>query len=120
MKTLQPTSFEFLVPVRSEKPTEFEVQAVLYNSLKMMGLDVRGEISLKDRETRRLYRFDIVIYRDGLAEEIVEVKADEVAHRNGLENTRQARRYRQFGIPVTFVYGMGDVRAFVLKKQGRH
>lgn len=116
MKTLQPTSSQFKVPSRDENPTEFEVQAWLFNTLKELGFDVRGEIQWRDKKTRQLFRFDLVIYERGVASDILEIKANPISHKNGVENTRQARRYRSFGIPVTFIYGYHDARAFVTQR----
>ena len=116
MTRLEPVSSCLRVPTRDSNPTEFEVHAAIYSALKAIGFDVRGEIQYKDMKTRRLYRFDLVIYKHWVASEIIEVKAFPVRHRNGLENTRQARRYRQFGIPVTFVYGEIDAKEFIEQK----
>jgi len=113
MKRLSPTGCTFKVPVRDSTPTEFEVQAYLYSALKAAGLDVRGEITFRNPKTRENYRFDIVIYEYSAPKEIVEVKAMPVRHKNGVENTRQANRYRNFGIPVVFVYGLEDADSYI-------
>jgi len=93
--------------------TEFEVQAKLFSALKQHGFEVRGEVSWRLKPIGSC-RFDIVIYEGGEPARIVEVKSSPVKHRSGtLEDTRQGRRYRLFGVPVTFVYGSADADAFL-------
>lgn len=116
MKTLPPLSDSLPIPSRDVNPTEFEVQAFIFSELKKSSVDVRGEVSYKDYRTRKFYRFDLVIYKDNMPVEIVEVKANLVKHRNGVENTRQAKKYRQFGVKVTFVYGMSDAAKFITER----
>lgn len=114
MQTLQPTSKAHDVPNRSdERIGEFEVQATLFNKLRALGVKVRGEVKWRNKDTRETCRFDLVIYENGRAVEIVEVKSAPVQHKAGVEATRQCKRYRTFGIPVTFVYGMEDAERFV-------
>jgi hypothetical protein len=117
METLQPINTNYVVPVRdAEVDTEFEVQATLFSSLRANGFDVRGEIQWSQRrenERGRVCRFDLVLYEGGRAIHIVEVKSSRVNHSGGVSNTRQARRYREFGVPVTFVYGADDAAAFL-------
>lgn len=117
METLSPVDNRFKVPqLRKGYVTEFEVHASLYSALRANGFDVRGEVKWRDKLTRCSCRFDLVLYRNDLPVEIVEVKAGRVTHRSGLENTRQGRRYRLFGVPVTFVYGAEDAQAFLEAK----
>ena len=98
--------------------SEFDVQATLYSELKRHGFDVRGEVTVRGKQPiingrRCQMRFDLVMYETGRATHIVEVKANPVKHKNGLNGTRQARRYQCFGVPVTFVYGLADAEQFV-------
>lgn len=93
--------------------SEFEVQAWLYAALRSAGRDVRGEVKTMYEPKGRLgraqfCRFDLVEYVNGDAIHIYEVKAAPVKHRAGVQATRQGVRYPQFGVPVTFVYGMDD------------
>lgn len=118
MRTLLPTSAEYRVPKQLERPSEFEVQAWLYNRLLAAGLDVRGEVRWLDKKTRTSCRFDLVIYKNGEAAEIIEMKWGEVKHKRGVENTRQGIRYRKFGVPVTFIYGQKDATDFYEKRAG--
>jgi hypothetical protein len=98
--------------------SEFEVQAWLLTSLRAIGLNARGEVKAAFAgEKRSVCRFDIVIFEDGIAREVIEVKADQVAHKKGLEATRQAKRYTTFGVPVTFIYGMADAAEFVNQRR---
>lgn len=120
MITLEPSSNEKEVPYNDDYKTEFEVQAYIYNSLCELGLVVKGEVvyetsrrKTKDKTRGEKCRFDLVIYENRKAIRIIEVKARQVSHKNGLEATRQSRKYRSFGVPVTFVYGIDDAIEFV-------
>lgn len=115
MKRLEPIGNKFTVPPRDENyASEFEVQAFLYGELRRRAVDVRGEVKWFDPELRVQCRFDLVIYRDGVAAEIIEVKAAARKWtRTPLEDTRQGRRYRLFGVPVTFVFGLDDALAYL-------
>lgn len=114
MTRLEPIDSKYTVPVRDESPSEFEVQAFLYGELKKMGRNVRGEVKWFDPDLRVQCRFDLVIYGERGAEQIVEVKPTARKWvKTPLEDTRQGRRYRLFGVPVTFVYGMEDARKFL-------
>jgi hypothetical protein len=98
--------------------SEFEVQAWLYMALRDFGIDVRGELktlfAARCRNSRPQFcRFDLVIFEQGKAVTILEVKANFVRHKNGVDATRQASRYREFGIPVQFVYGMNGAEKIV-------
>lgn len=118
MITLNPTAEYFTVPKRDSEPTEFEVQAYLYSTLKQLGINVRGEVSHRCPRTRRSFRFDLVIYQNEEASEIIEVKSAPIKHKRGLEKTRQATRYRWFGLPVTFIYGMEDADRYLAPLRG--
>lgn len=123
MRTLEARSSEYQVPVRTDEGTsEFDVQATIYAALKAEGIDIRGEVPWRNGNTKakrgEVCRFDLVIYRNGAAAEIVEVKGAPVRHKHGLENTRQGRRYVRFGVPVTFVYGMADAAMFINARRG--
>lgn len=118
MQTLEPLASDYTVPKGPDgRETEFEVQAALFSSLRRIGLDVRGEVkwchTAKKGARRETCRFDLVIYRDDRPVRIVEVKAAPMKHKDGVENTRQGRRYRRFGVPVTFIYGASDAARFV-------
>jgi hypothetical protein len=89
-------------------PTEFEIQAFLYQELQAMGLVVRGEVRLAGG------RCDLVVY--GAVNEPmlgIEVKRARVKHRPGGPNpdAQQVQKYRaSLGCPVALVGGMGGAR----------
>jgi len=80
----------------TQRRTEFELQAWLYNRLQLDGFDVRGEVKGKTDAGERA-RFDLIVYVGDRLIAIIEVK-DSPGSR--LERTRQGRRYRTFGVPV--------------------
>lgn len=110
MKTLQPINLHIHrdIPYYS-CDTEFEVQAELFCELKKRGYDVRGEVCYRNEEMQ--CRFDLVIFNNKIPRWIIEVKASDIKHRKELEDTRQGRRYRMFGIPSSFIYGRSDFNA---------
>jgi hypothetical protein len=115
-----PVSCERSIPY-PKRHSEFEVQAWLYMALREAGYDARGEVKTffqpKDKKARKkalFCRFDVVVYdEEQKAISVLEVKADKVKHQNGAEGTRQGQRYRVYGVPVTFIYGMEGAEAFV-------
>lgn len=95
------------------KPTEFEIQAWLWNSLTMMGFNIRGEVVAQFQDggyKRQKCRFDLVHFEDGKPLGIIEVKPSRTKHKseNGWVDTRQGRRYHCYKLPVKIVYGMAD------------
>lgn len=125
MVTLQPTGNRWAQEVRatakrrSHKEGEFDTQASLYVALKAAGAKVRAEVTVRGKEPhqgergRWQCRFDLAIFEGEQLAHIIECKAAPVRHKNGLEETRQCRRYRSFGVPVTFIYGPDDADEFV-------
>lgn len=92
--------------------TEFEVQAYLWNELRRMGVNARGEIKAKYGK-RTWVRFDIAIFDDGKLKQIVEIKKRQVKHNTTWEDTRQGKRYNEFGVQVNIVYGMEQAKEFI-------
>jgi hypothetical protein len=92
--------------------TEFEVQAYIWNELRKIGINARGEVKAKHGH-RSYVRFDIAIFEDGCLKHIVEVKRSKIKHKTTWEDTRQGKRYNEFGVPVTIVYGMKDADEFI-------
>ena len=93
-------------PTRS---TEFEVQATLYNELRRLGHNVRGEVPVRYGE-RGMCRFDLAEFVDGKLVGIIEVKSAPITHKTaaGWNGTRQGKRYGEWGVPVRIVYGMKE------------
>lgn len=111
MIRLEPTSASNKI-VDTTVDSEFEVQAWLYWMLKQAGLTVKGEVKqpfLNDGK-RSACRFDLVVFDGGFAKAIIEVKSSPIRHKTSLEETRQCSRYRCYGVPVIFVYGMDGAR----------
>lgn len=69
-------------------------------------------------QRKRQCRFDLVIYENGEATRIIEVKSARIKHKTDVTQTRQGHNYAQFGIPVTFVYGMDDANQFIRDLEG--
>jgi len=115
MITLEPVFDTFAIPYPAVV-SEFEVHAHLLVGLKKLGLDARANVvaPAKFTNTRKnVCTFDIVIFSGRKPEEIIEVKNGKVRHKNGVEATRQGHRYRFFGVPVTFVYGMEEANQLI-------
>lgn len=110
LKRLEAVSSEYRIQ-KPKTPSEFEIQAELFWKLKAAGLDVHGEVVWEHRTKQGTIkrcekcRFDIVIFKDGAASEVLEVKDGKVRHKSGVEQTRQGKRYTRYGVPVTFIYG---------------
>lgn len=112
-------------PIEKIGRSEFEVQAQLFADLKAAGFTVRGEVTVEAKvhqfgEQRRKKtdkakcRFDLLIFNGSEAVHIVETKAHPVRYpRVARGQTRQAKRYACFGLPVTFVYGADEAKQFV-------
>ena len=98
-------------------PTEFEVQAFVWNGLKQKGVNARGEVKAKFAK-RCTVRFDIAIFEEGKLSQIVEIKKSKMNHKKTWEDTRQGYRYNQFGVPVTILYGMEDAVKFLENYKG--
>lgn len=114
---LEPVSNRYSIAYPTQA-TEFEIQAFLYSALMARGVDVRGEVAhriRRDDQTgrRRACRFDLVVFSDGVATCIIEMKAAPINHRTSVRETRQGRRYVEYGVPVHFVYGMDEARLFL-------
>lgn len=101
--------------------SEFEVHAELYATIKLniTAADVRGEVKAYGthglRKTKASCRFDLVVFeREKLSPVcVIEVKGGKVRHKEGIEATRQGRRYVTFGVPVLVCYGFGDIESVV-------
>jgi|GEM_PF-3209308 len=111
-----------------EYVSEFEVQAFIYWKLKELGLNVRGEVKVPFDNSSELVkyrraqsrgqaycRFDLAIFENNALVEVIEVKTAQSKYYRGpgWTATRQGRRYRSFGVPVTIVHGMKAAEALV-------
>lgn len=100
--------------VEPSVPTEFEVQAFLWHSLRALGVNVRGEVKAI-YSGRSAVRFDLAVFREGSLSMIIEVKKSPIRHRTSWEDTRQGVRYAEFSAPVHIIYGMQQAEEFVAK-----
>lgn len=92
--------------------TEFEVQAFLWNELRKLGINARGEV--KAKYAKRAYvRFDIAIFKNGSLTQIIEIKRSKINHKTTWRQTRQGTRYNEFGVPVVIIYGMEEAKNFL-------
>ncbi len=98
---------ETCVVVEPDRPTEFEVQAYLWNGLRALGINARGEVKTIF-SGRACVRFDVAIFDDGALVGILEIKAAPINHKTTWEDTRQGDRYSQFGVPVRLICGMDE------------
>lgn len=82
------------------KKSEFEWQAELWFLLKQKGYKVRGEV--QSRSKAGVSRFDLVVYSGNQGACIIEVKdSPHEAVMRG-KQTRQVRKYSEFGVPVIY------------------
>jgi hypothetical protein len=101
------------IPVEEPKfITEFEVQAYLWNELRKRGINARGEVKTK-YDKRAYVRFDIAIFKAGQLTHIVEIKRSKISHKTSWNDTRQGKRYNEFGVPVNIIYGMEGADEFL-------
>lgn len=107
---LSPDERLALIPADAA-PSEFEVQAFLYHALVALGWKVRGELKTRCRACR----FDLVVFDAGnRAVRIIEVKKRRAKRKEvRKEDSRQASRYTEFGIPVDLVRGMADAQRYI-------
>jgi hypothetical protein len=97
-------------------PTEFEVQAYLYEQLRSLRHNVRGEIKTKCGTCR----FDLVVVEDGRPVRLIEVKKGQppinlkkVVRAVKHSRRKQIARYEQFGLPVDSVCGLAEAKQYV-------
>jgi len=83
-----------------ERKSEFELQAELFFALKEAGFYVRGEVSALNQGKKSI--FDLVVFVDGKAEIIIEVKnTPHLALLCG-KQTKQAQKYKTYGLAVIY------------------
>jgi hypothetical protein len=111
---LAPEERAELIPLNGA-PSEFEVQAFLFEQLKLLGFTVRGEITTRCGTCR----FDLVVATDGKLVRIIEVKKSKPPGLSSMkrkiksDRKSQVKRYSTFGVAVDMVVGMREARAFI-------
>lgn len=95
------------------KQTEFEIQAKLFSRLNSEGYDAKGEVSHTRNNQVKGYkhcRFDLVVFENKKAKFIIECKN----HIKTTFNTRQDRKYAEYGIKVLYCMSNEDIEKIVL------
>jgi len=88
------------------RPTEFEIQAEIYHLLREAKIEVRGEVTAKHLWNGKIRRckFDLIVFHNKKPVIVIEVKqwGHSTANKGILidHNSRQAEKYRTFGLPV--------------------
>lgn len=90
--------------------SEFEIQATLYNKLKLLRYDVRGEVTIKIRGAKKGFRqcrFDLIVFNlDKQPICIIEVKNNgKIPSRDG----RQFLKYSAFGLPLLYCVDLKNI-----------
>lgn len=83
----------YRVPYPERRPSEFEVQAKLYNKLLNKGFIVKGEVKAYKA------RFDLVVY-DKNYKAICIIETKSWKKKRYVTPTKQLKKYRKFGVPV--------------------
>lgn len=103
----------------NDKPTEFELQAVLYNNIKNIWIEVRWEFtdySIWERFNYKKWfqtcRFDILIFKDWISCAIIEVKRP---WRKVKEYWRQYIKYKSYGMPLIYCNSFEDIEPTIDK-----
>ena len=107
-----------MIVIEPNRYTEFEVQAYLWNALRNLGWNVRGEVKAKYKG-RSNVRFDLAVFSDGNLTMIIEVKASPIKHKKDWESTRQGTRYNEYGVPVKIIYGFEQAQEFIHSLDGQ-
>jgi type I site-specific restriction endonuclease len=96
--------------------SEFEIQSDIYQKLKSLGFDVRGEVRWRDKSYSSGFKqcsFDLVIFKDKKAIAIIEVKNNKKKIIN--KKSRQFIKYSQFNIPLFYSFSLNDVDDIINK-----
>jgi len=88
-----------------KRQSEFEVQSHLYEILKSMGLNVRGEVKFEH------CLFDLVIYdSENKPICIIEVKKRKEGYSiDRYKKTKQYAKYTQYGVPLIVCGNYNDI-----------
>ena len=102
---------------------EAEIQAFLHMDLLALSIDSRMEVKYQTQEAKykprvQFARFDIVIFKDKVAQCIVEVKGPK---RNGKIRAtglqKQLRKYGKFNLPIFTCLGKTEIKKTVIEVQ---
>lgn len=105
MRIYQPTDSLYEIPLNPARRTEFETHSDLFQRLKEDDFDVRAcfSVSVGAPKKRRGVIFDIGVFKEDKAICVIEVKSDLTPL---FKVSSQAKRYRQFGIPLVLFWNM--------------
>ena len=96
-----------------ERTSEFEMQAELFFALKKAGFSVRGEVPAFNQGKKSI--FDLVVFSGDSAEIIIEVKnTPHLALLHG-KQTKQAKKYKAYGLAVIYHTSLHSVAETVEK-----
>lgn len=105
------------VVMEPKNRSEFEIQAMIWASLRDMGYNVRGEVKVpfEAGQKREVCRFDLAVFEGGKMVGIIETKAGVTKHKTdaGWHGTRQGFRYGTFGVPMVVIYGQEHAEKFI-------
>jgi hypothetical protein len=94
------------------RATEFEIQAFLYCGLRSLGYNVRGELQYDVPGMLKKAKFDLCLLdAQGVLLWIIEVKRRDF--QGSFEKTKQYTKYKAFGVPLTYIFGMEDADRFI-------
>ncbi len=100
------------IPYPPKHQSEFEVQSALFQQLKLLGYNVRGEVSYQ-KDARTYARFDLVVYQRGVRPIIIEVKRERKIRNAGA--IKQLKKYAVFNADILFCFGAQQVAETVSK-----
>lgn len=112
MKRFNPVSSDNKIKKSKVWDREFHIHAMTYVALKNNGYEVFGEAVVRginygsQFDKNACCTFDLVVFLKDELLAIIEVK-DSPNH--NLEETRQGRRYRSFGVPVYLIWDEADI-----------
>lgn len=94
------------------KESEFEIQAAIFNRLKELGYDVRGEVTDIQPEREKGFRqsrFDLVVFENKKAKFIIEVKN----YKKTNFNTRQDLKYLQYEAELIYCSSINGIEDLI-------
>lgn len=96
------------------KYSEFEIQAYVYQNLRDMGHDARGEVqsTTKKEEKKGKCIFDIVVFENWYPIRIIEIKRSPKRN-EAVTRKIQIEKYLRFGVGIDLVCGMNEARKYM-------